>query len=102
MLVAVNDLQRCMSREEYSEQPQVIEPKPEPLDKILDPVWEYLNLSKEEFEKRVVRGSCVKCGQDARTHDSCLCLAHTRGYHLWRNTRERKRIERVKEAKKMG
>jgi hypothetical protein len=53
-------------------------------------IWDYLGISEEEFRKRALYGSCVKCGQTARVPDSCLCLAHTRGYHKWRNTRERK------------
>jgi hypothetical protein len=53
-------------------------------------VWDYLGISEEEFKRRVVYGSCMKCGQTARSKDSCLCLAHTRGYHKWRNNGERK------------
>jgi hypothetical protein len=60
----------------------------------LNEVWEYLGISEEEFRQRVLYGSCIKCGSTARTKDSCLCLAHMRGYHKWRNTRERDRIAR--------
>lgn len=91
-----DDLFRCMSKEPY--------PKEEPksgndlLDKVLDGVWEYLGITKEELEKHVL-GVCIKCGSTAKYRDGRLCLAHTRGYHKWRNTRERKRLERVKAEK---
>lgn len=46
-------------------------------------IWIWLRISKEEFERQVLYGSCVKCGQTARNKDSCLCIKHTRSYHSW-------------------
>ena len=57
---STDDLFRCLSKVPITEKPA--EPKLEILDKVLDPVWEYLNLTKEQFERQCVRGNCVKCG----------------------------------------
>jgi hypothetical protein len=53
-------------------------------------VWDYLGISEEEFRKRVLYGSCVKCGQTSKSTTSCLCVIHTRAYHNWQRHRERK------------
>jgi hypothetical protein len=55
-------------------------------------VWDYLGISQEEFRKRVLYGSCVKCGQTARDKSSCLCVNHTRAFHRWQTLTIRKKI----------
>lgn len=46
-------------------------------------VWEWLGITWTEFIQRVDYGSCIKCGQTAKSKESCLCTKHTRVYHSW-------------------
>lgn len=51
-------------------------------------VWKWMRISEEEFRKKVIWGTCIKCRKPARDKHSCLCLGHVRAFHRWANKQD--------------
>lgn len=59
-------------------------------------VWEWLGVSKEDFEKISGKDKCVKCGKPTR-YSHNLCHGHHIAYHRWVNKKVKEDKESAKE-----
>lgn len=57
-------------------------------------VAQWLGISEEEFDKRVIWGTCIKCGQKAKDKHSSLCPKHSKVFHAY-ETRQKKKGDKV-------
>jgi len=66
-------------------------------------VWDWLGITKEEFEKNVKPGFCINCGKPTGDKYSNLCKGHKIAYHRWRNQKKQNKpipemVEEISEA----